>query len=79
MIASGTIGWLQLGMVACHDSMRARLVDILLFRPSRICNQDIISRVQQVICFAFHDSKLLLETCREAKHLRKMVTLFYLD
>ncbi|KAK9098462.1 hypothetical protein Syun_025507 [Stephania yunnanensis] len=33
----------------------------------------------QVICFAFHDSKLLMETCQEAKNLRKIVTLFYLD
>lgn len=40
---------------------------------------DIISKVQQVICFAFHDSRLLMETCQEAKNLRKIVTLFYLD
>lgn len=45
----------------------------------RLCNEQIVQKVQQVICFAFHDSNLLLETCREAKHLRKMVTLFYLD
>ena len=50
-----------------------------LIEASRICNQDILSKVHQVICFAFHDSNLLLETCREAKELRKMVTLFYLD
>ena len=35
--------------------------------------------MQQVICFAFHDSRLLLETCEEAKEKRKIVTLFYLD
>lgn len=45
----------------------------------RICNKDIVGRIQQVICFAFHDSNLLLETCREAKETRKIVTLFYLD
>jgi hypothetical protein len=45
----------------------------------RLCNTDIISKVKQVICFAFHDSKLLMETCQEAKNLRKIVTLFYLD
>jgi hypothetical protein len=45
----------------------------------RLCNTDIISKVKQVICFAFHDSKLLMETCQEAKILRKIVTLFYLD
>eukprot|EP00249_Psilotum_nudum_P004305 c17831_g1_i1 orf=155-556(-) len=50
-----------------------------LVEASRICNMDILSHVQQVICFAFHDSNLLLETCREAKNLRKIVTLFYLD
>ncbi|EOY09697.1 PREDICTED: uncharacterized protein LOC18599247 isoform X1 [Theobroma cacao] len=50
-----------------------------LIEASRLCNRDIISNVQQVICFAFHDSKLLMETCQEAKSLRKIVTLFYLD
>ena len=45
----------------------------------RICNRDIVGRIQQVICFAFHDSNLLLETCREAKDARRIVTLFYLD
>ena len=44
-----------------------------------ICNRDIIARVQQVICFAFHDSSLLLETCQEARAETKIVTLFYLD
>jgi len=47
--------------------------------PDRICNREIIAKVQQVICFAFHDSNLLLETCREAKDSKKIVTLFYLD
>jgi len=50
-----------------------------LIEASRLCNMDIISKVQQVICFAFHDSKLLMETCQEAMNLRKIVTLFYLD
>ncbi|CAL5224189.1 g6831 [Coccomyxa viridis] len=50
-----------------------------LFEASRLCNQDIVRRVQQVICFAFHDSRLLLQTCSEAKEQRKIVTLFYLD
>ncbi|CAN8286567.1 unnamed protein product [Cochlearia groenlandica] len=52
---------------------------LLMFFLGRLCNMDIISKVQQVICFAFHDSKLLMETCQEAKNLRKIVTLFYLD
>lgn len=50
-----------------------------LIEASRLCNMDIVSCVQQVICFAFHDSRLLMETCREAKAMRKIVTLFYLD
>lgn len=50
-----------------------------LAEASRICNEDIVRRVQQVICFAFHDSRLLLETCSHAKATRKMVTLLYLD
>ncbi|XP_068665779.1 uncharacterized protein [Aristolochia californica] len=50
-----------------------------LIEASRLCNRDILSHVQQVICFAFHDSKLLMETCQEAKNLSKIVTLFYLD
>lgn len=53
------------------------LIQAVMLR--RICNQDIVSRIQQVICFAFHDSNLLLETCREAKEMRRIVTLFYLD
>ncbi|KAM0940077.1 hypothetical protein DsansV1_C19g0160121 [Dioscorea sansibarensis] len=50
-----------------------------LSEASRLCNMDILSHVQQVICFAFHDSRLLMETCQEARNLRKIVTLFYLD
>ncbi|GIL79861.1 hypothetical protein Vretimale_12468 [Volvox reticuliferus] len=50
-----------------------------LLEASRICNRKIISRIQQVVCFAFHDSRLLLETCQEAKEMKKIVTLFYLD
>ncbi|KAK9822365.1 hypothetical protein WJX81_001763 [Elliptochloris bilobata] len=53
--------------------------DLPLLEASRMCNQDIVGRVQQVICFAFHDSNLLLETCADAKAQRKIVTLFYLD
>ena len=53
--------------------------ELPLLEASRICNRDIIARVQQVICFAFHDSNLLLETCREAHNETRIVTLFYLD
>lgn len=33
----------------------------------------------QVICFAFHDSSLLLETCQQARAESKIVTQFFLD
>jgi predicted Rossmann fold nucleotide-binding protein DprA/Smf involved in DNA uptake len=50
-----------------------------LAEASSICNQEIISRCQQLICFAFHDSHTLLKTCQEAEEQRKLVTLFYFD
>jgi hypothetical protein len=50
-----------------------------LAEASAICNQEIISRCQQLICFAFHDSTTLLKTCSDAEDQRKVVTLFYFD
>ncbi|MBE9076154.1 DNA recombination-mediator protein A [Romeria aff. gracilis LEGE 07310] len=50
-----------------------------LAEASALCNQEIISRCQQLICFAFHDSATLLKTCKEAEEQRKVVTLFYFD
>lgn len=50
-----------------------------LAESSALCNQEIISRCQQLVCFAYHDSKTLLQTCTEAEELRKLVTLFYFD
>ena len=50
-----------------------------LAEASSLCNQEIVSRCQQLICFAFHDSKTLLKTCEEAEEQRKVVTLFYFD
>lgn len=50
-----------------------------LAEASAICNQEIISRCQQLICFAFHDSHTLLKTCNDAEEQRKVVTLFYFD
>lgn len=50
-----------------------------LGEASAICNQEIISRCQQLICFAFHDSHTLLRTCQDAEDQRKIVTLFYFD
>lgn len=50
-----------------------------LGEASTLCNQEIISRCQQLICFAFHDSQILLKTCSDAEDQRKVVTLFYFD
>lgn len=50
-----------------------------LSEASSLCNQEIISRCQQLICFAFHDSQTLLRTCQDAEDQRKVVTLFYFD
>lgn len=50
-----------------------------LGEASAICNREIISRCQQLICFAFHESHTLMQTCQEAEEQRKLVTLFYFD
>jgi hypothetical protein len=50
-----------------------------LGEASSLCNREIINRCQQLICFAFHDSQTLLQTCGEAEDQRKLVTLFYFD
>ncbi len=53
--------------------------NLSLAEASALCNQEIISRCQQLICFAFHDSQTLLQTCHDAEDQRKIVTLFYFD
>lgn len=53
--------------------------NLSLAEASALCNQEIISRCQQLICFAFHDSHTLLQTCQDAEDQRKIVTLFYFD
>ena len=50
-----------------------------LGEASAMCNREIVSRCQQLVCFAFHDSRTLLKTCEEAEEQRKLVTLFYFD
>jgi predicted Rossmann fold nucleotide-binding protein DprA/Smf involved in DNA uptake len=52
---------------------------LTLAEASAMCNQEIISKCQQLICFAFHDSNTLLKTCEAAEEQRKVVTLFYFD
>ena len=53
--------------------------NLSLGEASALCNREIISRCQQLICFAFHDSHTLLQTCEKAEEQRKLVTLFYFD
>ncbi|MBD2103565.1 DNA recombination-mediator protein A [Leptolyngbya sp. FACHB-261] len=53
--------------------------NLSLAEASAQCNQEIVSKCQQLICFAFHDSNTLLQTCRDAEEQRKVVTLFYFD
>ncbi|EME32778.1 uncharacterized protein Gasu_01400 [Galdieria sulphuraria] len=53
--------------------------DLPLDVASRLCNSVIISKCQQIISFAFHDSHVVLEAVNETKALKKLVTLFYLD
>jgi hypothetical protein len=53
--------------------------ELSLAEASATCNQEIINRCQQLICFAFHDSTTLLESCRQAEDQRRVVTLFYFD
>jgi hypothetical protein len=46
---------------------------------SSLCNQEIITRCDQLICYAFHDSETLLSSCRTAEDLGKVVTLLFFD
>ncbi|MED5164840.1 MAG: DNA recombination-mediator protein A, partial [Cyanobacteriota bacterium] len=43
------------------------------------CNQEIISRCDQLLCFAFHDSETLLTSCRSAEDMGKVVSLLFFD
>ena len=53
--------------------------DLPLPMASSLCNQDIISRCDQLICFAFHDSETLLASCRNAEDMGKVVSLLFFD
>ena len=53
--------------------------DLPLPMASSLCNQEIISRCDQLICFAFHDSETLLTSCRSAEEIGKVVSLLYFD
>ena len=53
--------------------------DLPLPLASSLCNQEIINRCDQLICFAFHDSETLLNSCRCAEDMGKMVSLLLFD
>jgi hypothetical protein len=53
--------------------------NMLLADASRLCNQEIISESQQLICFLYRDSFTLLDALDYAHSLNKIVTTFYLD
>jgi predicted Rossmann-fold nucleotide-binding protein len=46
---------------------------------SSLCNQEIISRCDQLICYAFHDRETLLSSCRTAEDMGKVVSLLFFD
>ena len=46
---------------------------------SRICNSELFSKGDQLIVFAFHDSKTLRETIEEAKAMSLLTTVLFLD
>ncbi len=53
--------------------------DLSLPMASSLCNQEIISRCDQLICFAFHDSETLLNSCHSAEDMGKIVSLLFFD
>ena len=53
--------------------------DLPLPLASSLCNQEIINRCDQLICFAFHDSETLLNSCKCAEDMGKVVSLLFFD
>ena len=53
--------------------------DLPLPIASSLCNQEIIHRCDQLICFAFHDSETLLSSCHAAEEMGKIVSLLFFD
>lgn len=46
---------------------------------SRLCNSKLLSETDQLIAFAFHESKTVIEATKEAKKLEMLVTMLFLD
>jgi hypothetical protein len=53
--------------------------DLSLDIASRICNSYLLSLIDQLISFAFHESTTVIEASKEAKKLDKLVTVLFLD
>ena len=68
----------QLGYVL-HMLEKPENDDLPLPMASSLCNQEIISRCDQLICFAFHDSETLLNSCNNAEEMGKVVSLVFFD
>lgn len=62
-----------------HLIEKAENDDLPLPMASSLCNQEIINRCDQLICFAFHDSETLLNSCRSAEDMGKVVSLLFFD
>ena len=46
---------------------------------SRLCNSELLSKTDQLVAFAFHDSGTVIQATEEAKALNMVVTTLYLD
>ena len=46
---------------------------------SSLCNHEIITRCDQLICYSFHDSETLLASCRVAEDMGKVVSVMFFD
>lgn len=53
--------------------------DMTLDVASRICNSFLLSKTDQLISFAFHESNTVIEAAKEAKELDMLVTTLFLD
>eukprot|EP00557_Chaetoceros_sp_GSL56_P009695 CAMPEP_0176478170 /NCGR_PEP_ID=MMETSP0200_2-20121128/1039_1 /TAXON_ID=947934 /ORGANISM="Chaetoceros sp., Strain GSL56" /LENGTH=380 /DNA_ID=CAMNT_0017874081 /DNA_START=310 /DNA_END=1452 /DNA_ORIENTATION=+ len=53
--------------------------DLSLDVASRVCNSKLLSETDQLIAFAFHESKTVIEATKEAKKLEMLVTMLFLD
>ncbi|KAJ1637646.1 hypothetical protein T492DRAFT_950000 [Pavlovales sp. CCMP2436] len=53
--------------------------EVPLSVASRLCNSELLTKAEQMICFAFHDSHTLKETLEEGKQRGMLVTTLWLD